>query len=305
MTKNTLEENNCLICGNNENSIVSENIHNRLKIGEKFTIVRCNNCGFRFLNPRPTITSIAKYYDIDEYHPHKLSNESLFDKIYASIRNVNINSKKNLIHKLHLAKGKLLDIGCGTGEFLQAMKQVNWDVQGMETAKDARTFASQNEIPVADNLNKINDKFDIITMWHVLEHIHDVDELMKNIQRLLKDDGYFIITVPNINCFDSQFYKDEWIALDTPRHLYHFRPQDINSLINKYNFKLIRISNRLHFDVWYNVLLSAQLRAKINGKNTSILDLLVAGIVGKISFLKGLFNKEKTTSPIYIARKSN
>jgi 2-polyprenyl-3-methyl-5-hydroxy-6-metoxy-1,4-benzoquinol methylase len=282
-----------------------KNINNRLNIGEKFIIVQCNQCGFNYLNPRPSESSMNQYYDIDEYHPHKLSEESLFDKIYSGLRNINVNSKRKLIGKYKQPNGNILDIGCATGEFLQSMKAHNWEVVGIERAKDARNAASRNGINIYENLNDIQDKFDIITMWHVLEHIHNVDELIKNIHRLLKDDGILFIAVPNIDSLDAKYYKSEWVALDTPRHLYHFCPLDINSLLQKHNFQLIEISNRLHFDVWYNVLLSAQLRSKIKGKNTSLLDYLMAGIIGKISFFSGLFNKEKTSSPVYIARKEN
>jgi len=142
-------------------------------------------------------------------------------------------------------------------------------------------------------------------MWHVLEHIHDVSGLMKSLNRLLSDSGFLIIAVPNINSLDAKFYKTEWIALDTPRHLYHFRPKDINILLDKNNFELIKISNNLHFDVWYNALLSSQLQSKIAGRKTSFWDLLKVGIIGKLSFFNGLIKPLKTSSPIYIARKKS
>ncbi len=260
MVNGNLENTNCLICKNDSNNILYDDVKNRLNIKEIFTIVQCNKCGFMYLNPRPNQSAINKYYDLEEYHPHNLSEESLFDKIYSAVRKININAKRKLISKLYTNGRSLLDIGCATGEFLQNMKDNNWDVQGMETAKDARKIASQNGIKISENLDHVKDNFDVITMWHVLEHIHDVDELMKNIHRILKDDGYFILTVPNSNSLDAKYYKSEWIALDAPRHLYHFRPEDINSLLDKYDFQLVNINNKLHFDVWYNVLLSAQLR---------------------------------------------
>ena len=124
-----------------------------------------------------------------------------------------------------------------------------------------------------------------------------------NLKRLLSDDGFLIIAVPNIDSIDAKFYKDNWIALDTPRHLYHFRPNDIVSLLDKYNFEVKQISNRLYFDVWYNVLLSAQHQSKIESRKTSLWDLLKAASIGKLSFLNGLINPLKASSPIYIAQK--
>jgi 2-polyprenyl-3-methyl-5-hydroxy-6-metoxy-1,4-benzoquinol methylase len=305
MSENLMENVTCVVCSEIKNSILYSNVQNRLNIGETFTIVQCGNCGFKFLNPRPTIDSITKYYDVEEYHPHKISEESLIDKVYLKVRNININAKKKLLNKLSPQNNTLLDVGCGTGEFLEAMQKHGWTVAGMETAKEARDMANRENIKIFDDLKNITDKFDIITMWHVLEHIHDVPELMDNLNRLLADDGFLIVAVPNIDSTDAKFYKENWIALDTPRHLYHFTPKDIVSLMDKFNFEVKQISNRLFFDVWYNALLSAQHQSKVENHNTSIWDLIKAGIIGKLSFLNGLINSLKSSSPIYIIQKKN
>ena len=303
MLGNLMEKSNCIICDSSQNSIYYETVQNRLNIGETFSIVQCETCGFKYLNPRPTISSIEKYYDVEEYHPHKISDESLIDKIYLKVRDININAKKKLLNKLSPQKKTLLDVGCGTGEFLEVMKNHGWTVAGMETAKEAKDIASKEGIEVFDDLVNIKSKFDIITMWHVLEHIHDVPAIMDNLYRLLSDDGFLIIAVPNIDSIDAKFYKDNWIALDTPRHLYHFRPKDIISLLDKYNFEVKQISNRLYFDVWYNALLSAQHQSKTENRKTSLWDLLKAASIGKLSFFNGLINPLKSSSPIYIAQK--
>lgn len=303
MSNNNLETTKCQICENESFNIQYPDVKNRLNVSETFTIVQCSKCGFMFLNPRPDQKTIIKYYDLEEYHPHNVSEESMFDRIYSKVRKININAKRKLINKLFDNSGSLLDIGCGTGEFLQHMQENDWNVQGMETAEGARDMAAENGIKISENLSQVKDSFDVVTMWHVFEHIHDIDELMKNIHRILNDEGYLILTVPNINSQDAGYYKSEWIALDAPRHLYHFRPEDMILLLKKHNFKLEKIHNKLHFDVWYNVLLSAQLKGKIKGKNATILDYIIAGIIGKISFFYGLINKKKTTSPVYIAKK--
>jgi len=303
MSENLMENIDCVVCGESNNSPYYESVQNRLKIGETFKIVQCNNCGFKYLNPRPTIESIKEYYDVEEYHPHKISKESLIDKIYLKVRDININAKKKILNKLSHQNKSLLDVGCGTGEFIEAMKKDSWDAAGMETAKEARDIANRDDIKIYDDLKNINDKFHIITLWHVLEHMHDVPELMDNLNRLLADDGYLIIAVPNIDSIDAKFYKEQWIALDTPRHLYHFRPKDIISLLDKFNFEVKRIDNRLYFDVWYNALLSAQHHAQVGNRNISILDLFKAGVIGKLSFFNGLINPLKSSSPIYIAQR--
>lgn len=303
MSEKLLEKSSCIICDEKQNTMFYNAVQNRLNISETFDIVQCENCGFTYLNPRPTIESIEKYYDVEEYHPHKISNESLVDKIYIKVRDININAKRKLIKKLIPQKGALLDVGCGTGEFLENMHLNDWQVTGMETASEARELAEKENIRVFDNLEKINQRFNIITMWHVLEHIHNIPTLMNNLSRLLSDKGYLIIAVPNIDSLDARFYKTNWVALDTPRHLYHFRPKDIITLLNRYQFEVRKISNRLYFDVWYNALLSAQLRAKIENRNTSMWDLIKAASIGKLSFFNGIINPLKSSSPIYIAQK--
>ena len=305
MSENLMEKTDCIICGESNNTLFYESVQNRLNINETFTIVQCEKCDFKYLNPRPTIDSIEKYYDVEEYHPHKISEESLIDKVYLKVRDININTKKKILNKLVHQNKTLLDVGCGTGEFIEAIKTNGWDVTGMETAKEARDMANRDDIQIFDDLKNIDNKFHVITMWHVLEHIHDVPELMNNLNRLLADDGYLIIAVPNIDSFDAKFYKENWIALDTPRHLYHFRPKDILSLMDKYNFEVKHISNRLYFDVWYNALLSAQHHASIEDRNTSIIDLFKAGAIGKLSFFNGLMNPLKSSSPIYIAQRKS
>jgi len=305
MSENLMENIQCVVCGDSKSSVYFDSVQNRLKIGESFKIAKCENCGFKYLNPRPTIESINKYYDVEEYHPHKISEESMIDKIYLKVRDININSKKKILNRLSPQNKTLLDVGCGTGEFIEAMQKDGWNVTGMETAKEARDMANRNDIQIFDDLKNIDEKFQIITMWHVLEHIHDVQKLMKNLKRLLADDGYLIIAVPNIDSADAKFYKANWIALDTPRHLYHFRPKDIVSLLDKFNFSVKQISNRLYFDVWYNALLSAQHKAKIEERSTSLWDLIKAGLIGKLSFFNGLINSLKSSSPIYIIQKKN
>jgi len=303
MSENLMENINCVVCKETGHSVFFDSVQNRLNIGETFKIVQCQNCGFKYLNPRPTIESIKNYYDVEEYHPHKISEESMIDKIYLKVRDININTKNKILNKLSKQNKTLLDIGCGTGEFIEAMQKDGWNVSGMETAKEARDMAIKEDIHVFDDLKNINDKFHIITMWHVLEHIHEIPTLMDNLSGLLSDDGFLVIAVPNIDSADAKFYKENWIALDTPRHLYHFRPRDIISLLEKYSFEVKRISNRLYFDVWYNALLSAQHHAKVKNRNTSILDLFIAGAIGKLSFFNGIINPLKSSSPIYIAQK--
>ena len=227
-----LEEVNCLICNSHDNDILYDAVPDRFSPDKRFTEVKCRNCGFVFLSPRPMEEEMAEFYDLEEYQPHNLSKTSLFDRLYRKIRIKNSINKRKLIEK-HLNTGNLLDIGCGTGDFLSEMKAHNWFVSGMETAPDARKIAEDKDIKIADELWKVEKSFDVITMWHVLEHVHRVENMFDNIKRLLKPEGYLIIAVPNIESLDARFYKYNWVALDAPRHLYHFRPRDISDLLTK------------------------------------------------------------------------
>ena len=198
--------------------------------------------------------------------------------------------------------GSLLDIGCGTGEFLLEMKGHNWQVSGMETAPEARGQAVNHDLQIYDSLDQIEGQFDIITMWHVLEHVHRLDHLAQNIKRLLKEDGYLLLAVPNLCSFDAGYFGPYWVALDAPRHLYHFRPQDITRLLQQWQIKLVRVRSLLYYDSWYNALLSAKLKGKIKNR-PEILSFFEALIIGKISFISGFLNGAKSASPVYIAKK--
>ncbi len=188
---------NCLLCNSLEQNVLYKDVPDRFSIKDKHNVVRCNRCGFTFLAPRPMEDEMAKFYDLADYQPHNLSESSFFDRLYGFIRNRNSVNKRKLIQK-YVKSGNILDIGCGTGDFLSEMKSAEWSIKGMETAPEARKIAETKDIEVLDELWKVEDNFDVITMWHVLEHVHRVENLFENIKRLLKPGGYLILAVPNI-----------------------------------------------------------------------------------------------------------
>lgn len=297
MQKIALETVNCLICGSEKYSVKYADVANRFNTEEKFQVVSCTNCGFTFLNPRPTEQAIGAYYDLEEYHPHNLSTESLTDRVYAKIRNINLKNKKKLIEKFAKTDGHLLDIGCGTGEFIEFMSNHDWQVTGMETADESRGAVRGSGFMVYPNLDEIQNEFDVITLWHVLEHVHRVEELMKNLSRLLKADGKIFVAVPNLLSADSHKYGQDWVALDAPRHLYHFRISDIRKLFEKNGYRIESISNKLIFDTWYNTLLSEQLKARIEKQGANYFSALLKAAA---AFGSGMLDVNKFSSPVYV-----
>jgi len=253
----------CPICGSEKHDLHLKTFDRFAEeCKDEFEIVKCSECNFIFLNPRPGIDVLGNYYDVDGYDPFisEDKEQSLRDKFYMALRNYNLSVKHRKIKKYKSKPGKILDIGCATGEFLENYQKYFWQCTGVEVDDGARTIAKNKNIKVFSSVHGIpeTEKFDIITMWHVLEHVHDLNETVEKIRTLLKDDGILVIAVPNIEAYDAKIYKQEWVALDTPRHLYHYSIETIQKLFRKYNIKLIN-KHTLLLDNLYNNLLSKQL----------------------------------------------
>jgi SAM-dependent methyltransferase len=269
-----IELKTCPICSghelNNHFSVKDHSIS-----GEIFNISMCKNCGFRFTNPIPSEATIGKYYQSEDYISHSDTNKGIINKLYHLVRKQSLRSKIKLIDKTCPAKGTILDIGCGTGYFLQACKEDGWKIQGMEPDSTARMLAERNiGQSVFNNLFSIKEEglYDLITLWHVLEHVHKLNETIQHINKLLKPNGRLIIAVPNLLSFDSSTYGEYWAAYDVPRHLYHFAPTDMDKLLTKHKFVKID-TNPMMFDSFYVSMLSDKykygktnyIRAFLNG----------------------------------------
>jgi len=267
---------------------------------DEFNIVECQQCSFRFTNPRPNAVEIIKYYQSDAYISHSNSKVGLLNNIYQSVRNYTIKKKINLINK-HVSRGTILDIGCGTGEFLYQMKKNEWATVGIEPGNQARNFAVTNySLPVFEeaHLNTLKDgSFEVITMWHVLEHVHELNQRIETIKRLIKNDGVVIIAVPNHLSYDAQKYKNFWAAYDLPRHLYHFTPQTIRKLFDKHKFKLIK-TLPMYFDSFYVSLLSE----KYKKGNVNYLSAILSGLVSNTKAM--VSENDVCSSQIYIFKKA-
>jgi len=228
---------------------------------ESFALVKCTKCELIFTNPRPDEISIASYYKSENYISHANKGNNPINFIYKLVRKISLKRKFNLVTSL--TKGKyILDFGCGTGHFLSFLSDKGYKTFGIEPDNYAREKAKKlTNSNIEANLDDINEKFDIITAWHVIEHVSDLRNTLKKIRKKLKKDGVFIIAVPNINSFDSEYYGKYWAGLDVPRHLYHFTKHSLTSLAKKCKLKIVD-TYPLKFDSFYVSLLSEKYKNK-------------------------------------------
>lgn len=223
-----------------------------------FSLKKCLNCFFIFTNPRPFSSEIKHYYRSNNYDSYINKNKSIFDYFYNIFRNRNISYKLKLISKYKKGNIRIYDYGCGIGVFLNKASQKGWNVKGFETNEKAKSIALESGIEIIspeELLKRNTKKFDIISLWHVLEHVYDLKETISKLLDLLKNDGYFVIAVPNINSWDAKKYKEKWAAIDVPRHLSHFNQFSMNKLFSDFGMKIVNVYP-LKFDAYYISLLS-------------------------------------------------
>lgn len=220
---------------------------------EDFQIYECLRCGLLFTEPRPTKDKIGSYYKSDEYYSHQENKKGFIPKIYEKVKAVNLKAKYKMATEGKQV-GKLLDIGCGVGDFLHTAEQNGWQCSGVELSDDAKAIARKRikaPLLLSEDLEQIPDEyFDVITMWHVLEHVDDLKWEIAQLQRLLKSGGRLVLALPNFQSDDAQFYKKYWAAYDVPRHLYHFCQPSVTKLFKNSGLKLIK-TDKLAWDAYY------------------------------------------------------
>jgi 2-polyprenyl-3-methyl-5-hydroxy-6-metoxy-1,4-benzoquinol methylase len=274
---------------------------------ENFNIVVCQKCDFKFTNPRPDDNEIGAYYQSETYISHSDTNQGLINKIYQGVRKFTLKSKLNLINKLvdKMETGnhewwfsnRLLDIGCGTGMFLKVCKENGWLVTGTEPDDNTRKKAIEhtNAIISPDFMSLPDHEFfDVITLWHVLEHISDLKAGIKKLNSLLSANGFLIVAVPNHTAYDAQKYQQYWAAYDVPRHLSHFSPKNIEHLFSENGMKLV-CTKPLWFDAFYIAMISTSYKK-------GIIDYFEAFWQGMLSNMKARKNGNYS-SLIYIIKK--
>lgn len=244
--------NTCPWCGNPTEKHVLD-LKDYFLSKEDFKIMECSHCGLRFTTPRPGPDAIGRYYQSDEYYSHQENKKGLVPRIYEFVKSFNIKHKASLAIS-GLPVGKMLDIGCGVGDFLVYLQKQGWEVQGVEPSEAAKKIAETRlgflpKSPL-EYASFPDQSFDVITMWHVLEHVDDLHFQTSELVRLLKPGGRLIIALPNFQSFDCQYYKDKWAAWDVPRHLNHFAPDVIRDIITSLGFQVID-TQKLIWDSYY------------------------------------------------------
>ncbi len=291
---------NCPVCGKSSFQIIlTAQDHTVSK--KMFDICRCGQCGLMFTQDVPGPEAIVSYYASDNYISHSDTQKGTINKLYHLIRKKTLLAKMRLVQKeTGKDRGRILDIGCGTGAFLFTMQQAGWSSTGLEPDTNARSKAKklyQIDLLPSDELFKLSsESFDAITLWHVLEHVHQLHEYVEQVKKILTENGRLFIAVPNYTSHDAKVYKENWAAYDVPRHLYHFSPQSMKVLMNFHGLQIIN-KKPMWFDSFYVSMLSEQYK---NGKG----NIIGAFFTGLISNIKTLFDKEKCSSIIYIISKS-
>lgn len=297
----TITLTSCPVCGSSKLEKVFDAV-DHFATKEIFPVCECRECSFRFTNSFPSEEMIGRYYDSADYISHSDSDKGVVNRLYHYFRKRMLQKKVDLV-AAH-AQGdslRMLDIGCGTGYFLQAAKERGWHVRGIEKNSAARESAIARTGAVIEDENGLwnleEGTFEVVTLWHVLEHIEKLNETLEKLQDILKPDGVAVIALPNHRAYDAQCYRSFWAAYDVPRHLWHFSPGTVEKLLKKHGLKIIE-TDRMPLDAFYISMLSEQYK-----KSNFLLKYGRAFLVGLIGYLRSLRHVAQSSSLIYIVKK--
>ena len=289
----------CPVCGSDKISHILKAIDYTVS-HEEFNLSQCEGCSVRFTVNVPAPDNIGRYYASEQYISHTDSKQGLFNKLYQLVRNYSLVSKRGLVSKYANKKsGMILDYGCGTGSFLNEMKSNGWAIKGIEPDAGAASKAqllTGCEIGEPTSLYSITeDSIDVITLWHVLEHVHELHATVKALKHKLRSDGVLFVAVPNYQSFDAAYYDRFWAAYDVPRHLYHFSKKSMANLMEANGLKIVKVLP-MWFDSFYVSLLSEKYKKNPIGP-------VFALMVGMVSNVVALF-KANSSSLIYVIQRA-
>lgn len=267
---------------------------------EEFSIYECKDCTLRFTQDVPDASSIGPYYKAEDYISHTNTSKGFINRIYLSVRNRTLRNKRKLVEKFTSQRnGDILDYGSGVGSFASEMKKNGWKTIALEPDPGAREKAAELysiEVYGSDTLTGIpNESVDAVTLWHVLEHVHELNNCVAELKRVLRSDGKIFIAVPNYTSHDAKVYQRYWAAYDVPRHLYHFSPSSMKRLMTAHGLK-INAHKQMWYDSFYISLLSSKYKNGTSNWITSFWN-------GMISNLRSIGNAKKCCSVIYVISK--
>lgn len=283
--------------------VLSANDH--LVTGRKFDILKNSETAILETHPRPTKEQLQTYYDSENYTSHNDKSAGIVSFCYRIIKSISTSRKirigqKSLSKKTPQNKPRLLDVGCGTGDFLYSCLKKGWQINGVENNINAKNNSHTEVSPfIFDDFEFLKsqpERFDIITMWHSLEHIIDLNQTILDMKKLLTKKGVIVVACPNHKSFDARFYKESWAAYDLPRHLWHFDKDSISKLFLEHNMQLIK-TLPMYWDSFYISILSEKIISKKN-------KFFKGTILGLLSNVSAMFSKEYS-SLIYVFNKEN
>jgi SAM-dependent methyltransferase len=285
----------------------SDQTHFALKIkdhsvsGEFFDVYECPRCSFRFTINAPPDDKIGPYYQSEDYISHSNTRKGLVNNLYHLVRSRTLSAKFHLLEKATgLQQGHHLDIGAGTGAFVQYMHKKGWKTTGIEPDAKARarakTHHETNLLPAEAFDHFLRESFDAVTMWHVLEHVHDLYPYLEQIRKILKPRGLVFIAVPNYTSYDGMKYGADWAAYDVPRHLYHFSPASMQWLLDSAGFHLKKT-----VPMWWDSFYISLLSEKYKTGHATLFNGFINGVV---SNMKAFADTKKCSSLIYVAKKA-
>lgn len=246
---------------------------------ESFSLKKCEQCELLMTDPQPPPDLIERYYQFEDYVSHTGKANNFVNQVYIAARRFTLKEKLKLLHR-YSETGNLLDVGCGTGHFLDICKRGGWKVQGVEPSARARESALDIDPNVCSSIDQLNSdtKYNVITLWHVLEHLHDPNECFRQLKDKLNDTGTLFIAVPNYKSDDAHYYNEYWAAFDVPRHLWHFSKKTMEQLIKKHGLKLIDIVP-MRLDAFYVSILSEKYKRKNKLSVAALINAIKEGLI--------------------------